>query len=129
MASAYLFDPDRDLDDLTRPFFIVKALEMTSYPQSFVDDAAALEEIDRLYLEEYLIWVYCYARDDVAEMRSLPENAKAVLYKDLYMATDRITYRMESIRISYVGAEDETDRIGKRLSVVSGILTRIRATG
>ena len=119
----YVFDPDRKLDAMTRPFFVVKVMDMTSEALSFIA-ATATAGTDRLTSEDYLIWIYVYPRNDLIEMRRLPEDVKVTLYKNLTVSGS--VYRIENIHVEYVGSDNEADILTKRLSVVSGILTHYR---
>lgn len=119
----YVFDPDRKLDAMTRPFFVVKVMDMTSEGLSFIAGNATAGA-DQLKSEDYLVWIYVYPRDDLTEMRRLPEDVKVTLYKNLTVGG--IVYRIENIHVEFVGSDNEADTLTKRLSVVSGMLTHYR---
>lgn len=119
----YVFDPDRKLDALTRPFFVVKVMDMTGTGMSFISGTASAGT-DQLKSEDYLVWIYVYPRDDLTEMRRLPEDVKVTLYKNLTVSSN--VYRIENIHVEFVGSDNEANILTKRLSVVSGILTHYR---
>ena len=119
----YIFDPDRDLNNLTRPFFVVRVMTMTSEGRTFID-AGAAAGTDQLKQEDYLVWVYVYTRNDITEMRDLPESVKVTLYKDITVGSD--TYRIEGLFLDYIGASDQANEMEKYLSVVTGTLQHFR---
>jgi len=119
----YVYDPNRNIDSLTRPFFIVRVMSVNTRGLAFIDTGASAGS-DQLKQEDYLFWIYVYTRNHVLEMRDLPEEVKVAVYKDL--TVNGSVYRVEDIFLDYVGSTEETNLLDRNLTVLTGVLTHYR---